>query len=576
MSIYRRMSDWRNEGDELADDGGSSPTATSRPRVRGREVWIASFLALALATVALHTVRDSLQQAHVVLVYILIVLAGSAYGGRLLGFLLGVSSFLTIDYFFQTPFDQFTVGNPVDWFVLGAFLITATLAASLLAQAQAAAQRAENRTQEVARLSRLGAELLGSGTAENALNALAEKVRDTARGNRCTVYRIAELVASPSLEPLVILGQQSTTVDAADIELAYAALSSGNVVARFTPSPKGGAAPGAGVVSRTREPSGELRALGIPLHVHDRSVGALTVVSPGALAHDDASRRFLNALSYYAALAVERVTLVAQLEQAEAARETARVREALLASVSHDLRTPLSTIKLLAQEVATHGDAMVGARNAAVIEEQVDRLNGIVSNLLDLTRLRSAAFPMHAEINAVDDLVGVVARQVTGILGDHALIRAIDDRGAVLLGHFDFVQTQRILVNLIENAARYAPPGTAITLHAWRDNEWLRFSVSDVGTGIAPEERERIFEPFYRGPTASVDSGGVGLGLYIGRALAEAQHGSLELAATAVDARTETTFVLSLPAVEGGSTDGEAESESVVLGAAVPNGMVDD
>lgn len=518
------------------------PRADPR-QFRRRDVWVATIATLVVATAALHTVRVNLQQAHVVLVYLLIVLAGSAFGGRTLGFALAVLSFLSIDYFFQTPFDRFTVGNPVDWFVLVAFLLTAALAASLLAQAQAAAQRAEYRTQEVARLSRLGAELLGSGTAENALTAIAEKVRDTALGERCIVYRVHEHAGRTELAPLVVIGATSASDDAADLELDSAAIVTDDI---------------GGLTAGTR-------SLAIPLRVHERTVGVLTVVSRDPLAHDDAARRFLNALSYYAALAVERVTLVAQLEHAEAARESARVREALLTSVSHDLRTPLSTIKVLAQEAAERRDINVATRNAEVIEEQVDRLSGIVSNLLDLTRLRSAAFPVHMEVNAADDLIGAVARQVTGILGEHELIRTIDDSGAVLLGRFDFVQTQRILVNLIENAVRYAPSRTAIVLRAWRTAEWLKFSVSDSGPGVAADERDRIFEPFYRRPTASADSGGVGLGLYIGRALAEAQDGRLDLSSAAgAVGSAGTTFVLSLCAVDAPTLDGDAESADIV------------
>lgn len=201
-------------------------------------------------------------------------------------------------------------------------------------------------------------------------------------------------------------------------------------------------------------------------------------------------------------------------------------------------------------------DLEVATANATVIEEQADRLTGIVNNLLDLTRLRSSAFPVHPDVNTAEDLVGAVARQVTGILADHALVRRIDQAGPVLVGKFDFVQSQRIVTNLIANAVRYSPPGAPIVLDSWREDIALAFSVSDSGPGVPASERERIFEPFYRRTSAVADIGGVGLGLYIGRALAEAQGGALSYVP-----RPEggSTFVLRLPAVDGAEEDADAE-----------------
>jgi two-component system sensor histidine kinase KdpD len=538
----------------------SSETVSLR-RFRGRDIWLVGLFVLLAATAGLYMVRGSLQQAHVVLAYLLIVLAVSAVGGRSIGFAFAVLSFVAIDYFFQTPFDRFSVGNAVDWFVLGAFLLTATLAASLLAQAQAAADRAAIRTGEVARLSRLGAELLGTGTAEQALTAIARKVRDATKAERCIVFRSGEPGMPTVLDPLVTLGAELGDVGSDTVNAARA-LRTGVTVADHVGEAVLHPVAGNGITSPSGDGNIPVRSLAIPLRVHDRTVGVLALSSRETLAHDDASRRLLDVLTYYAAIAVERVAILAQLEHAEAAHESAKVREALLTSVSHDLRTPLTTIKLLAQEMLARRDYDLAMANGRVIEEQAERLNNLVGNLLDLTRLRSAAFPIHIEVNAADDLIGAVARQVSGILGDHPLERSIDESGPVLLVRCDFVQTQRILVNLIENAVRYAPPGTPIALTAWRSEAWLNFSVSDRGPGIAPTERARVFEPFYRGPSATADSGGLGLGLYIGRALAEAQGGRLVLASSP----SGTTFILSLEAVEA-----PADSFSVVD----PDGDVD-
>src|SRR5262249_14836753 len=179
----------------------------------------------------------------------------------------------------------------------------------------------------------------------------------------------------------------------------------------------------------------------VPLRVHGRVVGVFGASGDAPFQLDDAQWRFIDALWYYAALAVARVGVVAAAERAEAVRETDRLRNALLASVSHDLRTPLTTIKALAQESSRHQDLAVAMGNASVIEEQADRLARMVSNVLDVTRLRGNTFPVTPEFNTAEDLIGAVARQVAGVLGDRVFERRIDRDGPMLAGRFDFVQS---------------------------------------------------------------------------------------------------------------------------------------
>jgi two-component system sensor histidine kinase KdpD len=294
-----------------------------------------------------------------------------------------------------------------------------------------------------------------------------------------------------------------------------------------------------------------LRSLWLPLRVRDRIVGVLGASCQTTLALDDTHWRFAHALRFYAALALERVRLVAATEHAEAMRETDRLRNALLASVSHDLRTPLTTIKALAQESVTQRDPELALANALVIEEHADRLARVVSNVLDVTRLRAKTMPVHIEFNTAEDLVGAVARQCAGVLGDHPLERRIDEDGGLLAGSFDFVQSLRVLTNLVENAARYSPPGAPVTLSARRDGAQVVFEVADRGPGVPPLQRERIFEPFYRLPGAAPDIGGTGLGLYIARGLAEAQGGTVTYAPRLPHG---SVFTLHLPAIDIGET----------------------
>ena len=224
-------------------------------------------------------------------------------------------------------------------------------------------------------------------------------------------------------------------------------------------------------------------------------------------------------------LAAERTRLVAEADRAQALREADRLKDVVLASVSHDLRTPLTTIKMLAEEGARRGEP-----RALAINEQADRLGRLVADLLDLSRLKGGALPVHPELNMAEDLVGAALRQLAGVLKDRTVETKIDLTEPALVGRFDFVQTLRILTNLLANAAQHTPRESPIELSVHREGEALAFAVADRGPGIALPERERIFEPFYRPAGTAADAGSAGLGLAIARRLAELQGGTIEYA----------------------------------------------
>jgi two-component system, OmpR family, sensor histidine kinase KdpD len=263
------------------------------------------------------------------------------------------------------------------------------------------------------------------------------------------------------------------------------------------------------------------RALLLPLRVRERTVGVLRLAGDERISIDLAQARFLVALSYYAALGVERLRLEREAEHAHALREADELKNALLASVSHDLRTPLTTIKALAHDLRKEGDD-----RAATIEDEADRLNRFVADLLDLSRLNAGSFRVSPEVNAVEDLFGAALQRVSGTLRERGLHVSADAGEPLLVGRFDFVHSLRIVVNLIENAAKFSPAGSTIDLGAERLGDAIRVTVADRGTGVPAGEEERIFEPFYR-PAGQPDTGGAGLGLSIARRMAEAQGGTV-------------------------------------------------
>lgn len=485
--------------------------------------WLFWTTVLILVTFGMIVVRGALDQAHVALIYLLVVLGASASGGRAVGVVLACAGFALIDYFFQPPFATFTVGKRPDWLVLIAFLATATVATQLLARVSAEAEDARRRAEEIDRLSSLGAETLSVGRAEEALAAIVDVIRDTIGAALCEIHvrdpehgRLVLAASSGDLQPRSP-DPSSGALLAWVAEHGRVAAGGADGVPVYSPA----ATDAAGVALALAIP--DACALLLPLIVHGRTVGVLRLADRRAIALDGGQRRFLAALAYYAALGVERVRLVSEAEHAEALREADHLKDALLASVSHDLRTPLTAIKALAHDIAGSGD-----ERAAVIEQQADRLNRIVADLLELSRLNAGALPVRPELNAAEDLVGAAIQQVSSVIGGREVRASIAWTEPVLVGTFDFVHSLRILVNLIENALKYSPKDAPVDIEVTRDAQMLRIAVADRGPGIAAAERDRIFAPFYRLSGVSPDVGmGAGLGLAIARRLAEAQGGTL-------------------------------------------------
>lgn len=234
----------------------------------------------------------------------------------------------------------------------------------------------------------------------------------------------------------------------------------------------------------------------------------------------------------------------AKAEARERARATEmdRLKDALLASVSHDLRTPITTIKALAHDLRALGDERV-----EIIEQECDRLNRTVADMLDLSRLSAGALPVRPDLNAVEDLLGALVQRVEPAIGDHRLDVALPAGEPLLLGRFDLVHSLRILQNLVENAARYSPPGMPVEVEASRVGEHVLVEVRDRGPGIPASEAERVFESFYRPEDSVADGGSAGLGLAISRQLAEAQGGRLTYASRAEGG---SVFTLRLPVAD--------------------------
>ncbi len=483
------------------------------------------WLALAAAvTLALHELRGGLDKAHMALAYLLVVLFASARSGRVVGFTISVACFLAFNFFLLPPYYTLAIENAVDWLVLGAFLVTGAVAAELLHRSRREAELARRRAAELDRLATLGAETLSVARAEDAVAAIARVTRSELGVESCGVY-----LRDDEGQGIRLLAASEADVDRdaagpsvrGESELFRLVTENGVVAFERLDGTSHLRPPGEGVEAALLG-AGEARVVLLPLRARERVVGLLRLEDPRGVRLLADQARLAAPLAYYAALGVERTRLAAEAEHATALREADRLKDALIATVSHDLRTPLTTIKALASDLRAGGD-----ERAATIEEEADRLNRLVANLLELSRARSGALPLDLELNAADDLVGAALQQLSAAPGAERLdVHLPGDE--ILVGRFDFVHALRSLVNLLENALKYSPAPSRVELQVSMEGDEIVFAVGDRGPGVPAEEAERIFEAFYRPvDPASGRQPGTGLGLTIARTLAEAQGGEV-------------------------------------------------
>jgi two-component system sensor histidine kinase KdpD len=468
---------------------------------------------LVLSVVVMLPSRADINETHPSLVMLLVVLGGSVAGGRALGFTLALASSMLIDYYFQAPYELFSGNTTLDWVVLMAFLATAFVTTELFTRARTQAETADARASEIEALSRLGAESLQYARAEDALDAIAALVKDATGADACTIVPSALPRSSRHTLP----GEIETVLERDASERAIRSgrpvlVSAENVLLEH---------PDDDITKPSALPM-RVQLIALPLRAEEKIIGVLLVRGEAALVLDMPRRRLLAALSYYAALGIERMRLMVEAAQSEALSEAQRAKNEVFASVSHDLRTPITTIKVLAQAGAERGE-----ESSIAIAEQAERLARMVADLLEVSRLRTGSFSLTPELNTADDLVGAALRQAQGILNGRKIDVQIDFDTPTLVGRFDFVHTLRIVGNLLDNALRHTPQGGAVELRAEREEGWLLLSVADRGSGVAAEERHRIFEPFYRPADATPDTGHAGLGLSIARSLADVQGGTV-------------------------------------------------
>ncbi|MCX6072052.1 MAG: ATP-binding protein, partial [Chloroflexi bacterium] len=268
-------------------------------------------------------------------------------------------------------------------------------------------------------------------------------------------------------------------------------------------------------------PSAE--GLYMPLLAHGKCLGVLAVRQPSGARMGLEQETLLDMFAGQIAVAMDRELLDAAAQHSAVVAESERLYRTLLNSVSHELRTPIAAIAGAASGLS---DPRADPQSLLLVNEiraAADRLNLLVENLLDMTRLESGLLKIRRDWIDVPDVVSMAVRQTTDLLARHRL--TVDLAPDLPLLRADFVLLQQALANLLHNAAMHTPPGTRVLVRAHRDGANLLLVVEDSGPGLPKEDPERVFEKFYRAPGAA--SGGTGLGLSIVRGLVEAHGGTV-------------------------------------------------
>jgi two-component system sensor histidine kinase KdpD len=455
--------------------------------------------------------RDHLSTAIPALVFVVPVIFGVMVGGTASGAFGAVVGFLLYDVFFLPPYGRLTVQSAQNWIALLVYVVVVLVVAQIVVKLRAAREEAQRRTEDSDRLFELSQALIGDLTLSQLLTHIVTTVQ--------TAF-------SPRWTALVLPDDEGAS-GADRLELRVAA----NAGQELSPADVSSLTTGGGQIRSLGLMGGEgLSRAAVALVVSNRPVGMLVLQDVQFVGRD---RGLLGTFANQAALAVDRAQLREQALRSRLLEEIDRWRRALMGAVSHDLRTPLASVKTAVSSLRQPG-AMLGTEDQAelleLIELQSDRLARLVTNLLDMTRIESGALEIRPTAIPFDELVGEALESLGGLVAPGRV--AVEAPVDLPLLRIDRVLIGQVLANLLENAERHSPPDSTIRISArvtpGRNLPIVEISVDDDGPGIATEDRERVFEMF----SQNGGGGRAGIGLAIAKAFVEAHGGAIRAETT--------------------------------------------
>jgi two-component system sensor histidine kinase KdpD len=426
----------------------------------------------------------------VALSFLLAILAVSTVWGIAVSVFMSVVAMLAFNYYFLPPVGTFTVADPQNWVALFAFLVVSVLASHLSTRARQQANDASQRRREIERLYAFSQGLLESGNVIQLLNRIPSQIVDIFEvgaaalllAEKQKIYRSGPVIPQLDLETLKsVVIREEPLVDEAN-SLCF-----------------------------------------VPVRLGVRPIGSL------GISGSTPSRQTLEAIGTLIAVAIERARAIEQLGLTEAAREGERLRTALLDSVTHALRTPLTSIKASVTNLLSNPSVTNLQRQEllTIINEETDRLNRLVGEAGEMARLDAGEVELHIESRPIEDVINAALSQCKVTLGNR-VIRVQVPPGMPNVS-VDLVRAREALVHLIENANQYSPADRPITITAEAAPDFIVTSVADRGAGIDDLEQNLIFEKFYRGKDQRYLVQGTGMGLPIAKAIIEAHGGTMSL-----------------------------------------------
>jgi two-component system, OmpR family, sensor histidine kinase KdpD len=422
----------------------------------------------------------------VAMTFIIDILLIAAYWGFRPSLYTSLAAALCFNYYFLPPFLTFTVSDSQNWIALTAFLSTGIIASNLSDRAQTETRISNKRRREAERLYEFSQQLLVAPNVVELVGTVPAKLVD--------IFALRE--AALYLQSRNQTYRSNKEFFANDRELRVAAQVQDH---------------------STRE--GNLTF--VPIRLGMRPIGAFAIAGTGV------SRETLDAIGGLIAIAVERARAVETLSRSEAGRESERLRNAILDSVTHQLRTPLTSITMAISALRNDRDLPEEAKSEMmiVIDEEAERLNQLISQAVEMAELDTDDVKLEQAPSDVGSLLAEALREAKINHAHHPVeIHVAPDLPKVWL---DPARIVKVLLHLIENAANYSPAGTPIILSAEPSGKCVTVSVADRGPGIDDLERMMIFDKFYRGESQRFRVQGTGMGLAIAKAIVEAHHGTI-------------------------------------------------
>lgn len=496
-------------GEAMASEGTKSRgVAVAAARRGGAAPYLFAMLATALGLGLALAAQPSLGSENADLFLLTAVVAVAIRSGLGPSLAAVVAASLAYNFFFLPPLYTFTIADPSNVAAFVLFTIVAVLVSNLAARSRLTALISQSRARATERLYGFSRKLAGCGTLDDVLWATCAQI--------AAMLNVRTVLLLPENDSVTVHAgyPPEDRLDEADLAAASWAFENDRPAGRGADT-----LPGA-------------RRLFIPMRTGRGTIGVVGLDADGTgpiLTPED--RRLLDALADMGALAIERVRLVEDLDKAERAAETDRLRQALLTSISHDLRTPLSSVLGAASTLRDLDSALPPDSKAdllGTIIEESERLNRFIANLLDMTRLEAGAVAPNLALQDVGEIIDTALRRVDKVLRGHRVV--VDVEAELPPLRLDPVLFEQVLVNILDNSAKYAPEGSVVTVRAWREGAQLRIDITDEGDGLPEEDTERVFDKFYRARKGDRVRAGTGLGLAISRGFVEAMGGRVTAA----------------------------------------------